>query len=67
MGVDFEFTHAQKTPTGGYCLSRLDRHYLPDLSNCQWTSEISDKIDDTDHSMVTSVITFANENDQTRG
>eukprot|EP00965_Chrysotila_dentata_P107740 3558966-Pleurochrysis_carterae.AAC.1 len=67
MGVDFEFTHAQKTPTGGYCLSRLDKHYLPDLSNCQWTSEISDKIDDTDHSMVMSTITFINEKDQTRG
>eukprot|EP00965_Chrysotila_dentata_P009286 302655-Pleurochrysis_carterae.AAC.1 len=50
-GLEFEFTHSQKTPSGGCCLSRLDRHYLPDFPNCQWTSEISDKIDDTDHSM----------------
>eukprot|EP00965_Chrysotila_dentata_P129517 4281528-Pleurochrysis_carterae.AAC.1 len=33
MGIDFEFTHAQKTPTGGYCLTSLDsRHYLPDIT-----------------------------------
>eukprot|EP00965_Chrysotila_dentata_P143793 4751207-Pleurochrysis_carterae.AAC.1 len=56
-GLEFEFTHSQKTPSGGYCLSRLDRHYLPDFSNCQWTSEISDKIDDTDHSIVITTLT----------
>eukprot|EP00965_Chrysotila_dentata_P200929 6180268-Pleurochrysis_carterae.AAC.4 len=67
MGLDFDFTHSQKMPTGGYCLTRLDRHYLPDLSNCQWTSDISDSIDDTDHSLVQSTLTFANESDQTRG
>eukprot|EP00965_Chrysotila_dentata_P176147 5816150-Pleurochrysis_carterae.AAC.1 len=66
MGLDFDFTHSQKTPTGGYCLTRLDRHYLPDLSNCQWTSEISDSVDDTDHSLVQTTLTSINESDQTR-
>eukprot|EP00965_Chrysotila_dentata_P052902 1754259-Pleurochrysis_carterae.AAC.1 len=67
MGLDFDFTHSQKTPSGGYCLTRLDRHYLPDLNNCQWTSEISDSIDDTDHFLVQSTLTFINESDLKRG
>eukprot|EP00965_Chrysotila_dentata_P064084 2121808-Pleurochrysis_carterae.AAC.1 len=67
MGLDFDFTHSQKTPTGGYCLTRLDRHHLPDLNNCQWTSIIFDSIDETDHSMVQSTLTFTSESDQTRG
>eukprot|EP00965_Chrysotila_dentata_P255483 6212239-Pleurochrysis_carterae.AAC.1 len=33
--LEFEVTHSQKTPSGGYCISRLDRHYLPDFLNCQ--------------------------------
>eukprot|EP00965_Chrysotila_dentata_P158342 5230854-Pleurochrysis_carterae.AAC.1 len=33
LGIGFEFTHSQKTPNGGYCLSRIDRQYLPDLPN----------------------------------
>eukprot|EP00965_Chrysotila_dentata_P190648 6174023-Pleurochrysis_carterae.AAC.3 len=65
--LEFELTHSQKTPSGGYCLSRLDRHYLPDFRNCQWTSEISDKINDTDHSMVITTLTMVGDKEIKEG
>eukprot|EP00965_Chrysotila_dentata_P101366 3346107-Pleurochrysis_carterae.AAC.1 len=66
-GLESEFTHSQKTPSGGYCLSRLDRHYLPDFVNGQRISEISDKIDDTDHSMVITTLTMVGETEVKKG
>eukprot|EP00965_Chrysotila_dentata_P030919 1030137-Pleurochrysis_carterae.AAC.1 len=67
IGVVFEFTHSQKTPTGGFCLSRIDRQYLPDFVKCQWTSTISDRIDESDHAIVTSKATFLDESSYTKG
>eukprot|EP00965_Chrysotila_dentata_P115051 3803968-Pleurochrysis_carterae.AAC.1 len=67
LGIGFEFTHSQKTPSGGFCLSRIDRQYLPDLPTCQWTSAIADKIDDTDHAMIYSKLSLIDENEQPKG
>eukprot|EP00965_Chrysotila_dentata_P089451 2953398-Pleurochrysis_carterae.AAC.1 len=67
LGIGFEFTHSQKTPNGGYCLSRIDRQYLPDLSNCQWTSMITDKLDDTDHALIYSKLSLIDEEERPRG
>eukprot|EP00965_Chrysotila_dentata_P128478 4247715-Pleurochrysis_carterae.AAC.1 len=51
----------------GYCLSRIDRQYLPDLPNCQWTSAIADKIDNTYHAMIYSKLSLIDENEQPKG
>ena len=63
LGLGFEFTHQQTTPSGT-CCSRIDRHYLPTFAGGQWTSEICDSVVSSDHSAVISTLTFV---DRVRG
>ena len=63
LGAGFAYTHIQKVthhPPGqpqveGYCLSRIDRHYLPNIPDSQWTSHLADCIA-SDHSVVISTL-----------
>eukprot|EP00965_Chrysotila_dentata_P149015 4922058-Pleurochrysis_carterae.AAC.1 len=55
LGYHFNFTRSESDSTGRYCSTRIDRHYLPIITNHIWDSEITDLlIVDSDHSAVKS-------------
>jgi len=66
-GMDFEFTHGQKTRGGGYCLSRIDQCYNPShIQDAHWNTEILDTVAGSDHCAVLNTLELRSAN-QSRG
>eukprot|EP00965_Chrysotila_dentata_P114990 3801134-Pleurochrysis_carterae.AAC.1 len=60
LGYHFNFTRSESDDTGRYCSTRIDRHYLPQIINHIWDSEITDLlIVNSDHSAIKSTLRSA--------
>eukprot|EP00965_Chrysotila_dentata_P114949 3799477-Pleurochrysis_carterae.AAC.1 len=60
LGYHFNFTRSESDDTGRYCSTRIDRHYLPQITNHIWDSEITDLlIVNSDHSAIKSTLRSA--------
>eukprot|EP00965_Chrysotila_dentata_P054926 1823390-Pleurochrysis_carterae.AAC.1 len=58
LGNSFNFTRSETSPSGAYCNTRIDRHYLPQIQHHIWESEITPLlIVESDHIAVKSTLT----------
>eukprot|EP00965_Chrysotila_dentata_P257598 6212938-Pleurochrysis_carterae.AAC.6 len=58
LGNAFNFTRSVTAPSGAYCNTRIDRHYLPHIPHHVWESEITPLlIVESDHVAVKSTLT----------